>query len=92
MISKIYVGNLPYDIVSSELEDLFAGSGTVDKVTIVTDKNTGRAMGFGFVEMKSQHEADTAIKNLHEQDFRGRSLKVNMAKERNRDSAPRSRY
>ncbi len=92
MNSKIYVGNLPYDVQNAELENLFAGSGNVESVTIVQDKNTGRAMGFAFVEMTHQHEANSAISNLHEQDFRGRSLKVNMAKERSRDSAPRNRY
>jgi RNA recognition motif-containing protein len=79
MNSKIYVGNLSYDIENSDLENLFANVGDVKTVNVIKDRDTGRARGFGFVEMQSANEAEKAIADLHETEFMGRSLIVNIA-------------
>ena len=92
MNSKLYVGNLPYDIENVDLESLFSENGTVQTVNIVKDRDTGRAKGFAFVEMKNQQEATKAIEILNEKDFRGRPLKVNLANDDSKRRAPRSRY
>lgn len=91
MNSKLYVGNLPFDIETAELEEHFSGSGSVQTVKLVTDRDTGRKKGFGFVEMSSKEEAERAILNLNEKDFRGRSLTVNMAREESRRPMNNSR-
>lgn len=80
MNSKIYVGNLSYETENSELETLFKNYGQVKTVNVVRDRDTGRARGFGFVEMQSSLQASEAITALNSSDFRGRSLVVNMAK------------
>lgn len=82
MNSKIYVGNLSYETENSDLETLFNAHGSVVMVNVVRDRESGRARGFGFVEMKSLEEANQAIMKLNESDFMGRSLVVNMAKPR----------
>ena len=92
MNSKLYVGNLPFDVENVDLENLFSASGTVQSVNIVKDRDTGRAKGFGFVEMKNQQEASAAIQTLNEKDFKGRPLRVNLANDDNKRRAPRSRY
>lgn len=92
MNSKLYVGNLPFDVENVDLENLFSASGTVQSVNIVKDRDTGRAKGFGFVEMKNQQEASAAIQTLNEKDFKGRPLKVNLANDDNKRRPPRSRY
>ncbi len=79
MNSKLYVGNLSYEIENADLENLFSASGTVLTVNIVKDRETGRAKGFGFVEMTNTDEANMAIQNLNETQFMGRNIKVNMA-------------
>ena len=79
---KLYVGNLGFDVSSSDLQQLFAGHGTVDSATVITDRDTGRSKGFGFVEMSSDDEAGRAIAALDGQDHGGRALKVNEAKPR----------
>jgi len=79
---NIYVGNLSYRLNEEELEAAFAQYGTVTKVRIITDRETGRSKGFGFVEMSTKEEADAAIESLNGQDLGGRSLKVNEAKPR----------
>lgn len=80
MNSKIYVGNLSYETENSELETLFKNYGQVKTVNVVRERDTGRARGFGFIEMQSASQANEAITALNSSDFRGRSLVVNMAK------------
>ena len=79
---KLYVGNLGYDVSGSDLEQLFAGHGTVDSVNVITDRSTGQSKGFGFVEMSSAAEAGAAIAALDGRDFGGRTIKVNEARPR----------
>ncbi len=83
---KLYVGNLSYDVSSSDLEQMFAPHGTVDSATIIADRDTGRSKGFGFVEMSSDDEAQTAIDALNGTNQGGRDLKVNEAKPMERRS------
>ena len=78
--TKLFVGNLPFNITPEELEGVFGGSGTVESVNIITDKFTGRSRGFGFVEMSSAEEAQAAIESLHGHEMQGRALTVNEAK------------
>ena len=80
MGKKLYVGNLSYGVDSSALEQLFAAHGTVESAQIITDRDTGRSKGFGFVEMGSDAEAQAAIAALNGQDHDGRNLTVNEAK------------
>lgn len=77
---KLYVGNLPYEIGEAELEELFSQAGPVESVTIMRDQATGRARGFGFVEMSTDEGAETAIRTLHESQVGGRNLTVNEAR------------
>ena len=79
---KLYVGNLGYDVSDPDLEQLFAGHGTVDSVNVITDRSTGQSKGFGFVEMNSDAEAGAAIAALDGKDFGGRAIKVNEARPR----------
>jgi RNA recognition motif-containing protein len=79
---KLYVGNLSYDVNSSDLEQIFASHGTVDSATVIEDRSTGQSKGFGFVEMSSNAEAEAAIAALDGQDHGGRAIKVNEAKPR----------
>ena len=83
MKSKLYVGNLPYEIEKADLEKLFSESGAVQSVYIVKDKYSGRNKGFGFVEMKTEQEAAGAIEKFNGFDLKGRSIKVNLARDRN---------
>jgi RNA recognition motif-containing protein len=80
MGKKLYVGNLSYDVDSSTLEQLFGQHGTVQSAQIITDRDTGRSKGFGFVEMGSDDEAQAAITALNGQQHEGRALTVNEAK------------
>ena len=73
----IYVGNLPFRTTEQDLESAFAEFGTVDRVKIITDRETGRSRGFAFVTMPTADEAKAAIEGLHDQDFQGRTLRVN---------------
>ena len=79
---NIYVGNLPFSATESELQDLFGQHGEVVRANIITDRNTGRSRGFGFVEMTNDDEGRAAIEALNGQDFGGRALTVNEAKPR----------
>jgi len=79
---KIYVGNLPFNASESEVRELFATHGTVDSVSLVTDRETGRPRGFGFVEMSEASAADSAISDLNGTMMGDRSLTVNEAKPR----------
>lgn len=79
MTQKLYVGNLPFSVTSDELRELFSQHTEVDSVNIVTDRETGRPRGFGFVELES---IDGVIEALDGQEFKGRALAVNLARER----------
>ena len=80
MGKKLYVGNLSYDVDSSQLEEMFTGHGTVTSAQIITDRDTGQSKGFGFVEMGNDSEAQAAIAAMNGQDHGGRALTVNEAK------------
>ena len=82
---KIYVGNLNFNTSESALKDLFATYGEVEEVRIITDRDTGRSRGFGFVSMPERDNATTAIETLNRQEFDGRTLVVNEARPKNRD-------
>lgn len=90
---KLYIGNLGFDVSDKDLEDLFAQAGVCDSAAVITDRATGRSRGFGFVEMSSNGEAQKAIQQFDGQEFKGRALKVNEAKEReNNGGGGRGRY
>ena len=82
MSKNIYVGNLVWDASSDELLDLFGRFGAVEKAQVVTDRETGRSRGFGFVVMTNDDEAERAIQELNGHDHNGRPLTVNEAKPR----------
>ena len=77
---KLYVGNLPYSATEQTLRETFSQCGTVDSVTMITDRDTGRSKGFGFVEMSSDSEAQKAIQELNGSTLEDRQIKVNEAK------------
>ncbi len=79
---KIYVGNLPWSIKDDQLRDLFTAFGDVSSATVIMDKFSGRSKGFGFVEMGSDTDAETAMKALNEKEIGGRNLRVNEARPR----------
>jgi RNA recognition motif-containing protein len=79
---SIYVGNLSYAVTQEELSDIFAEYGTVKRVQLPTDRETGRPRGFGFVEMETDAEEDAAIEALDGAEWMGRDLKVNKARPR----------
>jgi RNA recognition motif-containing protein len=85
MGNKLYVGNLPFSATDDSLKEMFGQSGQVESARIITDRDTGRSKGFGFVEMSTEQEATDAIKKFHGMDFAGRALTVNEA----RPMAPR---
>ncbi len=82
MSKRIYVGNLPHQVTSDDLADLFGQVGEVESATIITDRVTGQSKGFGFVEMSSDQEAQAAIAALNGKEIEGRSLTVNEARPR----------
>ena len=79
---KLYVGNLPYSATEQSLRDAFAASGTVDSVSLITDRDTGQSKGFGFVEMGTDQEAQAATQAMNGAMLDGRQIKVNEAKPR----------
>jgi RNA recognition motif-containing protein len=79
MASKLFVGGLSYSTTSESLREYFAQCGTVESATVVTDRATGRSRGFGFVEMATEEEAQTAISRLNDKPFEGRRLTVNLS-------------
>ena len=89
MGKKVYVGNLGYEVSSSDLEQLFSQHGTVESAEVISDRATGRSKGFGFVEMSSDSEAQAAISALNGQTHGTRALTVNEAKPRENRSGPR---
>ena len=80
MNKKLYVGGLPYAVTEDKLQEIFSAHGTVESARVITDRFTGRSRGFGFVEMSSEEEAQTAIDSLNGSDLEGRSLTVNEAR------------
>ena len=82
MGKKLYCGNLSFNVSSSDLEQLFTEFGTVESAQVITDRDTGRSKGFGFVEMSSDAEAQAAIDGLNEKEHDGRPLTVNEARPR----------
>lgn len=88
MAKKLYVGNLSYQVDSSELQQMFSAFGNVQSAEIITDRDTGQSKGFGFVQMSTDEEADAAMNGLSGQENGGRSLTVNEAKPR--EARPRT--
>lgn len=86
MGSKLYVGGLSYTTTEDSLADLFSEIGNIQSVNIITDRDTGRSKGFGFVEMSNSQEANLAVERLNGMNFEGRSITVNEA----RPQAPRN--
>jgi RNA recognition motif-containing protein len=82
MSKKLYVGNLPYSVRNSDLEEMFAVHGTVQSAQVIMDRDSGRSKGFGFVEMESDQEARAAIAALNGKEQDGRALTVNEARPR----------
>ena len=80
MSAKLFVGNLSFDTTSDEIRDLFSEVGPVESCQVITDRDTGRSKGFGFVEMNSKAEANAAKEKFDGQDLHGRALKVDEAK------------
>ena len=82
MSMKLYVGNLSFETSKNELQTLFAQTGTVESVSLIEDRETGRSRGFGFIEMSTKEEGVAAIEKFNGQELGGRFLKVNEAKQR----------
>ena len=87
-MTKLFIGNLPFTATEASVRTLFAAHGTVESVALITDRDTGRPRGFGFVEVSSA-DATRAIEALNGKDFEGRALKVNEAQERERSGGAR---
>jgi RNA recognition motif-containing protein len=90
MGAKLYVGNLSFDVQNGDLEQMFAEHGTVKSAQVISDRDSGRSKGFGFVEMSSDNEANTAIQALNGREYKGRALTVNEAKPREDRGGDRS--
>ena len=90
MENKLYVGNLPYAAKEDDIKANFSRAGTVTSVALIIDRATGRAKGFGFVEMSTAEEAQKAISMFNGQDFMGRAITVNVAKPR--EDKPRGNF
>ena len=92
-MKNIFVGNLSFDATEQAVRTMFEAYGNVDRVSIITDRDTGRAKGFGFVEMSANSDADRAIAELNGRDLDGRALNVNEARpkaERSSGGGPRA--
>ena len=87
--SRLFVGNLAYQTIDTDLQDLFSQAGVVSSASVMMDKFTGRSHGFAFVEMGSDDEAGKAVEMFHGKEFQGRALTVNIARPRE-DRPPRS--
>jgi cold-inducible RNA-binding protein len=87
--ARLFVGNLSYQTMDSDLQDFFSAAGVVTSVNIMMDKFTGKSRGFAFVEMSSSEEAAKAVEMFHNKEFQGRALTVNVARPRE-DRPPRS--
>ena len=82
MNNKLYVGNISYQTDESSLEQAFAEFGSVKSARVITDRETGRSRGFGFVEMETEEDAQSAIQNLDGKEVDGRTIRVNVAREK----------
>ena len=91
---KLFIGNLGFEVTSQDLEQLFAQAGTCESAAVISDRDTGRSRGFGFVEMGSNGEAQKAIQQFDGHELKGRAIKVNEAREREggQRGGGRSRY
>jgi RNA recognition motif-containing protein len=83
---KLYVGNLPFSVTENTLQSTFSQHGTVESVNLITDRDTGQSKGFGFIEMRTDGEANAAISELNGTELEGRPIKVNEAKPQARRS------
>ncbi|MBP6005954.1 RNA-binding protein [Candidatus Saccharibacteria bacterium] len=90
MTTKLYVGGIPYSTTEQELEEFFSVAGQVVSARIITDRETNRSKGFGFVEMSSEEEAEKAISMLHDKEMGGRKITVNKA--RPKEDRPARRF
>jgi RNA recognition motif-containing protein len=90
MSKKLYVGNLSYNTTETQVRDLFSGAGEVTSVNLITDRETGRAKGFGFVEMNDDAQADEAVRRFNGYSLDNRNLTVNEARPREERSGGRS--
>lgn len=84
MGNKLYVGNLPFNTTDADLEGVFGAHGVVTSARVITDRETGRSRGFGFVEFEDESQAQAAQAALDGQDYEGRALRVNEAQEKQR--------
>ena len=82
MSKRLFVGGLPFSVTSSQLEEMFSKFGKVNSADVITDRDSGRSKGFGFVEMEKVDEAEEAIKKLNETELEGRKIAVNEARPR----------
>jgi RNA recognition motif-containing protein len=87
--SRLFVGNLPYQTMDTDLQDYFGSAGVVNSANVIVDKFTGKSRGFGFVEMSSSEEALKAVDMFHNKEFQGRQITVNVARPRE-DRPPRA--
>jgi RNA recognition motif-containing protein len=85
---KLYVGNLPFSATEEDISAKFSQCGTVESAKLITDRDTGRSKGFGFVEMSSDSEAQAAIDKLNGQDYEGRPMTVNEARPQKKRTGP----
>jgi RNA recognition motif-containing protein len=85
---KLYVGNLPFSATEEDITSKFSAVGTVESAKLITDRDTGRSKGFGFVEMSNDSEAQAAIDKLNGQDFGGRPMTVNEARPQKKRNGP----
>ncbi len=92
METRLYVGNLPYAATEEQVKMHFSQAGNVKSVALITDRATGRAKGFGFVEMSTDEETQKAISMFHGKDFMGRVITVNIARPREERPQHRNRY
>ena len=85
MAKKLFIGSLPYSTTSEELEEMFAAHGEVESAVVINDRESGRSKGFGFVEYKSDEDAEAAVKAMDGTDVGGRSIVVSPARPKARD-------
>lgn len=90
MNNKVYIGNLPYNVSEQDIEEFFSQFGTIEDVSLIKDRDTGRLKGFGFVTFESQEAAQDSLQ-MDGKDFHGRAIKVSMAKERSAGGSQRSK-
>ena len=85
-MKKLYVGNLPWSVDDGELESMFSAMGTVHSARVITDRESGRSRGFGFVEMPNQQEAEAALEAMEGKELMGRAIRCNESESRERRS------